>query len=330
MPSRNVAALDRKVALVKEQKAYCISDSFLNNPLINLLCPPSQDSLVSRDDLPVQRAASTEDRAKVRADALLHSGMIQEPMIDLVDLALFYSAVAETQDLVSSKRIQTRKELLSATRIPQGPYLLANALKSNTVAIAQGGMLYGDLTALAIYELLWNSAANRFWSLDEIDATDSQKNLRRTAYALAKSNPYLLKNVAMLALDRAMTGGRFAGEDVAYRFALSELQRDGNGAQLNTFFNSPMQFQLAQPNACGSACPAISTVKVVDLNAPMPTPSEFFVRKLDYPPVVEQLERLSDALANRIVAYDIARITAKSSKVPLASQSQILSTFNGK
>lgn len=330
IPARSVGALDRKLLLLKGGSGYCVKDTLLNKPVVNLLCPSNQDSLTSLEELPVQQAGSLEGRAAIRANDLLRSAMIQEPMPDLVELTLFYSAVAETQDMVHSTRVQSRAELMSVPRTPQGPFLLANALKANVVAIAQGGMLYGDLTALAIYELLWNASGNRFKTQEELAKVDAHTNLRSSAYLLIKSNPYLLKNVAMIALDRSLKGDRPPGEDVAYRFALAELARDGNGAQLNTFFGTAMQFNNRQPLACGMVCSSMPTIAVVDIDAPMPTSSEFLVRKLDYPPVVDKLEQSSDALANRLVAYDIAKITAKNANVTLAEQAQILSTFNGK
>jgi hypothetical protein len=330
MPARTVRALDLKVALLGEQSGYCIKGTFVNKPIVNLLCPPEQDSTMEAEDLPATPAATMEGRAIVRAGDLLRSAMIQEPLADLGDLTLFFSAVAETQDLAKSARIRTRQELLNQSRTAQAPFLLANALKANAVAIAQGGMLYGDLTALALYEMLWNGAANRFRTLSELAGADSEASMRQVAYSLIKSNPYLLKNVAMIALHRALNNGGSEGEDLAYRFALDELARESNDAQLSTFFNSRMSFNLRQPQGCNGPCPALPTVQVVDLDAPLPTSSQFAVRQLDYPMVVEKLERLSDMLAARLVAYDLAKSTARNASIPLAEQALILTTFNGK
>jgi hypothetical protein len=205
--------------------------------------------------------------------------------------------------------------------------MLASALKASTAAVAQGAMLYGDMTALIAYELLWNKAENRFRTLIELAGADEEARQRKDAYLLVKSNPYLLKNVVMIALDRSIGETRSSGEEISYRFSLAELSRTGEGQQLNLFFNNRMQFSHKTVSGCNVDCVGSRVVSVVDLDTPLPTWVEFSLRRLDYPPVVEKLERASDALANRIVAYDLGRATAKNSNVPLLDQALVLSTF---
>jgi hypothetical protein len=122
----------------------------------------------------------------------------------------------------------SRAEMLQDIRqlpSPKALRLLRPALKALSVAVAQVNMLHGDLAAHLAFELLWNGGdcgnpAARFATKAEIDADTRAE--RKVAHLLVQRNPYVAKNVAMIALDRCvkLVG---AGQDLAYAYALQHM-----------------------------------------------------------------------------------------------------------
>lgn len=96
-------------------------------------------------------------------------------------------------------------ELAKSGHDPRGKILLNRALTIVDVSIAQQSMLYGDMTAFFVADLLWDSQAQRFRSkpAEKVDATifeHAQRLLQNT------NNPWLRRNVAMIILKRAQNG----------------------------------------------------------------------------------------------------------------------------
>jgi hypothetical protein len=84
---------------------------------------------------------------------------------------------------------------------PKGQDLIWSLLSLLDVAVSQQSLIYGDLTTKFVYDLAWNAQAHK-----PIDTPDPKNDTQLLATKLLRDqdNPWLGKNVLMMALDAAL------------------------------------------------------------------------------------------------------------------------------
>ena len=91
LPARSVPDLKSKLNAVRDRKAVgaCTNDSILADPLFSMLCEPTPGE--GRANAPTTPDLSLENSAASRAEGWMREPVMQEPLVDIVEWALFMS-----------------------------------------------------------------------------------------------------------------------------------------------------------------------------------------------------------------------------------------------
>lgn len=179
-----------------------------------------------------------ETKANARALAYLSEPMLRDQVGILIQYALFVVGPREIAKSDSTAGAYTISEILKQpARTPYADGLLTGALMISDASIAQQSMLYGDLTAWFIFELLWDAKLKRFRSapadpFDQAAFADARKLLSN------ERNPWLQRNVLMLILQSVekacisdLAGRSCRGRSLMYRLAFERyFQIEGEGS----------------------------------------------------------------------------------------------------
>lgn len=345
LPVRSTQDFDRKVQVFTNKLSpSCVKNTLLSDPLVGILCAKDQ-KIVRTLDLKDSSAFETESHAKEMAQKIMVQPIMQDPLVFLVDWALFFAPINDHLDHSGgqNKIIQTLPEFLDkASPKPKGLRLLRGAAQTVTVGIAQMNMLYGDWTAKRIFDLLWKNSQdeNRFFTeveLKELEekATDEKAKRiitnRLKALGILKdeekrNNPYLQRNMLMYALDRSSTLSG-SGQKIAYEYALDYLKSatQSPDSALKVIFGKQWEFGIfaipigsfsdsikyeeerkkCMEDNTKENCYRFPGVKLLGLTIPLPSADEFESRELVYPTVLRQLLAAREKLAARLSDYEV-------------------------
>ena len=200
--------------------------------------------------------------------------------------------------------------------------LLAPTLKTTQLAIAQANMLHGDLTAQLVFDQLWDPTTKRFWDLEKDIKT---MPMRLKAYSLVKANPFISKNVLMLALD-ASSKYNGTGQEINYGGAMALMRntREAPSSWLDELFGNSVRFGNLWKPIDGSAkcgelseelrqkqCFVVPHAFIGEHPVPLPSANDFVNRRFDYPPILYKLIDTRDKIASRIAHFSIFRDSAQ-------------------
>lgn len=273
--------------------------------------------------------ADADSLARRRAEGFLSKPILRDQVGRLMDYALFIAGPREIVQGIGDDPPYMLAELAKSGHDPRGKILLNRALTIVDVSIAQQSMLYGDMTAYFIADLLWDSQVRRFRSkpAENTDATIFAHAQRLLQNA---NNPWLRRNVAMIILKRAQNGcdAREQGEkcqqnnllyDLAFdRFFkvgadnnYSEVDSVSHAAATGTFrrvFNlhADARFTVvdAQQQVGGKGMGPRTIMLTLDgYDLPLPNRNDWRQGTLQYPPLLH--DRLADRerVGSRLAGY---------------------------
>jgi hypothetical protein len=177
----------------------CGKNTFVIYRVRSLLC--GGERFVTPVNPPEVAPADEEDTARRRV-----LGFLQDPIVrdQLASLVSWTGLVARPMDFWNGVNAVplTMEEIAEGKAAQRGKDLIWGALQVLDVAIAQQVMLHGDLTALAVYDLAWDENTSAPRKIDTGKPTAPEQ----VALKLLGSdkNPWLSRNVLMLALDRSL------------------------------------------------------------------------------------------------------------------------------
>jgi len=215
----------------------------------------------------------------------------------------------------------------------KGALLLEETLQALTLAVAQANMLYGDMTADFVYSNLWDKPTMKFKTISDT-STDIEKGARE----LLRNNPYLARNVLMMALDKSW---KITSSDglLAYEYAFKFLgDADFEPEhEMKSLFNGDLVFkavwktklissgtpeeQAATDMACGSShdektCVTFLYAEVSGVDVPLPSPFNFSRRNFVYPAVLTDLAAERDKVAARVADYKALKASPNGPSTP--------------
>jgi hypothetical protein len=305
--------------------AHCKGETVLGRRLQDYLCSPSSP----------YREPMYDDHALKQAEALAGSRaayFLSEPLIrDQIGEIVRYTLFVERPRLFAKSSeapgAYTLEELGTLDRDHYGRALLTNAMTMVDVSIAQQAMVYGDLSAWFIYNLLWDLKANQWRSAPTAGVSEQ---LFKTAKTLLgnQNNPWLQRNVLMLVLKSQERGcpelssqaSACGANNLAYGIAYDRYHRvdkAGNYAAMEAAQTTAAQATLLGLFRWAVAGPAPVIVVqdvagsgarqlLLDLQGhrlPLPSPAEWNAGAFIYPPHL--MDRLDDReiLASRLAGY---------------------------
>lgn len=298
---------------------------------------------------PDNRNGEADRLAQQNASEFLKTPIIRDQVGELVKYAAF---VAGPSDLAHGDQpgARTLDQVVADNRDSVGREVIEGALMVSDASIAQQALIYGDITAFFIYELLWDTATKRFRSAPA-DLADKEAFAWAQALLRNNNNPWLQRNVTMLILQGAerpckasMTSTVCTSPALLYSAATSQMFRADpqkpstyampNGSETEATKNWILGLFDLHPDI---------TVDVSDRSDPykgrriiitldgysliMPSAKDWEKKALVYPPMM--MERLAErsVLASRLADYTVFEGMEKSVIQSLAS---IISMGNGR
>jgi hypothetical protein len=302
------------------------TNSLLGRRLQDYLCSPTTVYLEQPEN--PAALAFADDLARRRAEAFLSKPILRDQIGQLMDYALF---VAGPRDLIKGNGTvppYTLPELVASDNDPFGRNLLYRALTVVDVAIAQQSMLYGDMTAYFVADIVWDERAKRF---RKAARSEAEKGIFEDAKRLLQNvnNPWLRRNVAMIILKRSQYGcdAREHGDQCQQNNLLYELAldrffavKDGAYVPMDADTSAAASLVLRQAFALheGASFLVKDQAQTTDLvgsiprtlffsldgfELPMPSRSDWRQGALVYPPLMH--DRLADRerVGNRLAGY---------------------------
>jgi hypothetical protein len=319
IPADNVRSLIAKLQLFSQPHNSCTSDTLLNDSLIGLLCSQPQHPatfLTLSSEVQIQQENSAEDKALTN----IQSPLMFDALEQVSTWAEFFAPVWDYADEAHTLFFTNAADFLAQPVIlPKGLGLVRGALRLDSIAIAQMNMLYGDHLAAMVFNTLW-SENNGLPSMASTLAGAPQK----ATSLLASGNPFLARNVLMIALDKARVG-QVAGRDLSYMFALDYLltAKADSDAQLKALFGNKVTFKIAwratdlsvpdgdancaaEPDSSEKrkSCTPVPTATIAGVDVPMPSVDQFSHRTLVYPNSMLRIIGKRDSLAAMAAEYE--------------------------
>lgn len=332
-PSSTAATLFTRMAALDTTSAAAPSipcegeRSLLGRRLQDYLCSSTSVYKESPGDTAALAAART--LAETRSSAFLSTPILRDQVGQLIEYSLFVAAPRDLAKGSDKPGAYTLTELAEGDRDPYGRNLLLRALTVVDVAIAQQSMLYGDMTAYFIADILWDWKAGRFRqearSVGEKGAFEEATKLLRNG-----NNPWLQRNVAMLIIKKSQFGcdefnrgaqcdqNNFLYELGMDRFftvndkgeyqVISAEQHDAGEATLRQVLkvHADAKFVVKDVSLPGDTAGVVPRVLVLSIDGyelPLPNRVDWREGKLSYPPMMH--ERLADRerVATRLATY---------------------------
>jgi hypothetical protein len=317
VPTTNVSSLLSKLSTFTAGSPSCGKGTVLSDPLINVLCSTDNSSAAFLD-LPPTPMLQVESDSEGKAEAALQVPLVLDALEQLSTWAEFFAPAWDYADEAHTQFFTEASAFLAQKHAqPKGLILIKGALRVDTLGLAQMNLLYGDVPAALAFNDLWDDKTG-------LQASGNALTGRQAAAAslLASGNPYLARNVLMLALDKSRAG-KTSGFDLSYEFALNymRLAKSDPDAQLKTLFQNQIVFKnvwkandSAKPDSSCSDLPndgerlksctltAVATVAGVDV--PLPSPLQFSNRTLVYPDRLLHLVQKRDGLAALAAEYE--------------------------
>jgi len=340
IPSKNIPGLTKKLDYLSQVTPSCDSKTVISDPLIAAICPRPD-----RFKLPEHSSIGDENTAIAKAEKLLGNPLLYDATDKLAEWALFYAPIYDVMDFERTIIEPDYDVMLKkANYRPQGKALLVGAQQVNAISLAQMNLLYGDIMAKWVFDLIWDSGSKRFLADSEL-TSDPQKK----AKALFKlENPFLLRNVLMLALNDSSKVTE-SGQKLAYAFALqwSITSKVTPYDGLKSVFGENLQFKNnwipaampadeAQRAACqtatevdgqGKGCVPIPSVMIYDIPISLPSPDEFAGREFYYPNALRRMIATRDQLATRLADYNFIEAAVSNSANKAADRKRIITAL---
>jgi hypothetical protein len=201
-------------SLTKDQTLVaCAQNSLLSQRSKALLCADSTDY-----DPKLHSGENAEILAQTRSRTFLGTPVVRDQISWLVRYTgLAAPAFNFAPGGASTGTPLTLKQLATSTSpTPYGRELLYGGLMMTDIAIAQQALAYGDLTALFIYETLWDPKVKSLKKAETPQETWAMTLLTN------KNNPWLQRNVAMIILQNAQKkcGDKPCGADLSYEIGI--------------------------------------------------------------------------------------------------------------
>jgi hypothetical protein len=338
LPARNVSDYKTKMAAFGRDADACAKGTVLSEPLVNVLCrdPNAPDSpTLTLRTLKPSGFQPMEDYAQQKASAIMGDPLVGDQLVDLAKWAEFFAPIFDYTDPATKTVFADFDKFISQPVLGgRGERLIRGALQTLTFGVAQGDMLYGDVTAGLIFQTLWADLLGFLPTLDDHVVFDKDghaalapggSDLQKQAIALLQNNPYLQSNVLMLALDSAsLVSGD--GQELAYEQALdffidSDVEPE---SQLNALFQGEIKFKPvwrpmktfddsasaeAAEKSCESTHDTTQCVKspaatFLGIDVPLPPPDNFAQRAFVYPRFLLEMLGTRDRMAAHLADYE--------------------------
>jgi hypothetical protein len=308
VPAKTTAAFRERMTELRSPRHACVRGTVLSEPLVGVLCRRTSSSAPpTRQNLEEEASPQLESSARKRALDVMASPLLHEGLVTLAEYALFLSPLYDLVDEESNRLRDTIDEILEdESTSAAGALLIEDALQATTVGLAQMNLVYGDATAYAIFQELWDDSTKSFRE------SDTTLVRQQRAITLFKQSGYLQRNVLMFALDRSLPHAG-AGDEYAYEFARDLLERNEafGQAQLRTLFvgNSAFSANCEAP-ASAPPTPQVSCVRqayttIHGVKVPLPSARDLRERALVYPGSLLSLVDVRNRLAARLADYRV-------------------------
>lgn len=360
LPARGVKDYQTKITWFSKDAKACARGTVLGEPLVNVLCwdPSDDDSpTLTLRTLTVSGSQALEDNAQQVAARIMEDPLMRDQLVDLAKLAEFFAPLYDYSDPATGTVFADFDKFLSQPAPGgKGENLIRGALQTLTFGVAEGDMLYGDVTAGLIFHTLWAGPAG-FTTTDQhvvIDATGTpslvsgDSDLQNQAIALLQTgNPYLQSNVLMLALDSAsLVSGD--GQEFAYEQALDLLKNADvePESQLNVLFQGELHFKnlwrplkVADDQASADAaakdcesshdmtkCIKVPAATFLGVDVPLPSPDDFTRRTFVYPSFLLEMLGTRDRMAALLADYEVFNAAVAADSDPAKAAARIAKT----
>jgi hypothetical protein len=288
----------------------CSKPTILSHRLRSLLCVDQRYAPV---DAPAAYRVDFEERARDRTNAFMADAIIRDQLPDLVK---WTALTARAYDFWTGANEVPYSfgDLASGKGAPHGKDLIWGMLGILDIAIAQQTMIHGDLTAHFAYGLVWDRVGGL--------SSEGQDDVAKAAVKLVRNpqNPWLARNVLMIALDELVKIKGSGDASIPYAKALNEfftiqdpkLNSEEDRARasrgklfLRTLFELPTGATFDVQDEKVSEEGPVRKLFIVTNGAriEMPTVQAFKERAFTYPPSLYGLIHLRDLLAERYVDY---------------------------
>ena len=325
----------RKLDAMTEEgplRACSTTRSLLSDRAKTLLCSDSNKFDPESD-------SNNEQLASQRFNALLGEPLAREQIRHFVNYAGLVSGPSNFAQGGGNTPVPLTLQQLASAPTPTHPYgrdLLYAALSIVDLSIAQQAMIYGDLTALFVYDELWDKEKGEF----KLVQTDSQK----WADTILKNpnNPWLATNVTMLILNSVVKpcGSTPSGQtldcgtsEIGFRSAIGQLtavKPDGTGLEPVTdgrkaatrelvlgLFKLPESTEVGVDEGQGDRQKRKITLRLAGYTLPLPSVKDWAGRRMIYPPILLERVRDREVLADRYAEYTVLQTFDASSKARL-------------
>lgn len=342
-PANNVDTLKKRLIFLsrknKKNKILTCKNSILTERHKALLCNNTQTEFNSNKTL-------IEEKAEYKSEFYLSNMIFREEVSEVIKWASVvaspYNFVAEGVEISSSPL--DWEGLAKIKREPPGKRIIRGAQWLADVSIAQQTMIYGDLTAYFIYELIWDKNKKNFISsidIAEMEKTDKAKwALIQNALKLLKNNanPWLQRNVAMIILNESarkdskgnpMNSFMYdnaisifynnPSDNSEYPNMTATSKQSAKDLLLHLFDFSPeVEFfeKDSETSLDGSpmSIPRKVMMKLGEIELEMPDPKLWEKRSFDYPSSLKSRIHERDLLAERWADYTIFERMGDSAK----------------
>jgi hypothetical protein len=318
LPAKTVASYKIKADHFSGKTNACATDTPLSEGMVEVLCTAPGGVPVTRTSLPQKSLDQTEGTAAARASSILKAPLMQDSLIYLAKMALYWAPIYDYSDLKNNTLFTDETKYLSEPNIlPKGPRLLRGASQTLSFGISQMNLMYGDLTAKMVFSTLWDDNDGLPGSADKL--SDKQK----AAAGLLKNNPFLRQNVLMFAMRAAAA----IKTEYAYSFALTFMDvtpDDQNPqAQLSAAFSGKIRFRNIWLTKDGSTacvdkdnkplddkkraehCYRTPRALVAGIETSLPSADGFVEGRLSYPRTLLQMLDVKDQVGNTLADYGV-------------------------
>jgi hypothetical protein len=325
VPTRNVPAVNKKLSVFANNSAACSKGTLLSDPLLALVCFENGRPIPSRLTIPENSSSALEGVADQRSIRLLNNVLAHDDTSTLADWALFYAPLYDIYNFKDNRIPASEKDLVKlladesyGKNTPNGQILLEGALRVITISLAQMNMLYGDVTAKMVFQNLWDSGNKRFLTAPSIpdnckpgsenNCKFSDLSSQQQALLIFQNNPYVQRNVLMLALsETSKLNG--PGEKIAYDAAVDWMKTGPENAdgQLLAAFGDGWQFknivkeELDKDGKKANINYPAATLFGVDIT--LPSTDDFSSRDFYYPYTLRRMLATRELIVNRIADY---------------------------
>ena len=303
-----------------------------------------------------QEAGHRDQQAHSRARAYLSDPLVRDQVGELTKFAMLVAGPRELAKSDAAPGAFTLNDLgLLPAAVSYGRPLLEGALMVSDASIAQLSMIYGDLTAWFVFDMLWDKQTKRFRNQSE-KMTDQETFNEADQLLKNNNNPWLQRNVLMLILrsseiacNSAPTGPACTNRSLLYHLAHNkyfpqlhaknddpilvmpnESEMEAAEATLKQIFDlhPDVRFAIEDYAEVGQtkiSIPRRIQMKVDGYSLTMPSVVDWTQRRLVYPPFM--IDRLADRLvvARRLANYaalDGMESTSRATLVTILSKGE--------